>query len=132
MASKVYTAQEMRKMADKEEFKCSFVTRTLNGGIILDRTRDVRAMLLQAADAMDREEKRFIIRSNDDGSFWVSPHRWLKGLCAKATIFSSAFYAKKAVEFENKSKSGRDQLPQVYEIMEDGRLRFVSEEECAK
>lgn len=117
MASKVYTAREMRQAANAEEL----VGRPV-----------VAAILRQAADAMEREEKRFIIRSNDDGSVWVSPHRWLKGHCAKATIFSSAFYAKKAVEFENKSKSGRDQLPQVYEIMEDGRLRLVSEEECAK
>lgn len=57
MASKTYTAQEMREMADKEKFKCSFVTRTLNGGIILDCTNDVRAMLRQAADALEREKK---------------------------------------------------------------------------
>ena len=52
-----YTAQEMRKMVNREKFKCSFVTRTLNGGIILDCTSDVRAMLLQAADLMEREKK---------------------------------------------------------------------------
>lgn len=48
-----YTAQEMREMAGSEKFKCSFVTRTLNGGIILDCTKDVLAMLRQAADAED-------------------------------------------------------------------------------
>lgn len=58
MASEVYTAQEMREMANREKFKCSFVTMTLNGGIILNCTSDVRAMLLQAADLMEREEKR--------------------------------------------------------------------------
>lgn len=122
MESKLYTPDEFRKaiLALK-----SFQGNRLIGLRIED-------MLCQAAEFMERNEKRFIIRSNDDGSFWVSPHRWLKGHCAKATIFSSAFYAKKAVEFENKSKSGRGQLPQVYEIMEDGRLRLVSEEECAK
>lgn len=114
---KRYTASEMREEANKvTRYDCYVAS----------------DMLRQSADAMERAEKRFIIRSNDDGSVWVSPHRWLKGHCAKATIFSSAFYAKQAVEFENKSKSGREQLPQVYEIMEDGRLRIVSEEECAK
>lgn len=53
--SKVYTAREMREMADKEKFKCSFVTRTLNGGIILDCTSDVRAMLRQSAEVLERE-----------------------------------------------------------------------------
>ena len=53
--SKVCTARDMREMADKEKFKCSFVTRTLNGGIILDCTSDVRAMLRQAADSLERE-----------------------------------------------------------------------------
>ena len=115
--TKGYTAREMREVAS---------------AIILPELATVAAMLRQAADMMEREEKRFIIRSNDDGSVWVSPHRWLKGQCAKATVFSSAFYAKKAVEFEKKSKNGREQLPQVYEITEDGRLRIVSEEECAK
>lgn len=54
--AKIYTAQAMREMANREKFKCSFVTRTLNGGIILDCTSDVRAMLCQAADLMEREE----------------------------------------------------------------------------
>ena len=58
MESRIYTAQEMREMANREKFKCSFVTRTLNGGIILDCTSDVCAMLRQAADALEREEKR--------------------------------------------------------------------------
>lgn len=55
---KIYTAQAMREMANREKFKCSFVTRTLNGGIILDCTSDVCAMLRQAADLMEREERR--------------------------------------------------------------------------
>lgn len=118
MATKVYTAQEMRDAADLRE--------------AWGDKDEVNNMLRQAADALEREEKRFIIRSNDDGSVWVSPHRWLKGHCSKATVFSSAFYAKQAVRFEEKSKSGREQLPQVYEIMDDGRLRLVSDEECAK
>ena len=132
-SSSVYTAQGMREMANAVDD----VSINDNGEYYYEKHDKfnpdlVRDMLRQAADMMERDEKRFIIRSNDDGSVWVSPHRWLKGHCAKATIFSSAFYAKKAVEFENKSKSGRDQLPQVYEIMDDGRLRLVSEEECAK
>lgn len=76
--------------------------------------------------------KRFIIRSNDDGSVWVAPHRWLFGNVFQATAFSSAFYAGQTVKFEQKSRSGREQLPQVYELLENGELRFVSEEECAK
>lgn len=55
--SKIYTAQAMREMASREKFKCSFVTRTLNGGIILDCTSDVRTMLCQAANALEREKK---------------------------------------------------------------------------
>lgn len=117
MVSKTYTAAEMREESNKvTRYDCYVAS----------------DMLRQAADMMERDEKRFIIRSNDDGSVWVSPHRWLKGHYAKATVFPSAFYAKKAVEFEKKSKSGREQLPQVYEIMEDGRLRIVSEEEVEK
>lgn len=115
--AKIFTANEMRARANLESNTWG------------DRT--TAAMLRQAADFMERKEQRFIIRSNDDGSVWVAPHRWLKGHCAKATIFSSAFYAKQAVKFEEKSKSGRERLPQVYEIMEDGRLRFVHEEEGA-
>ena len=55
MASKAYTAQEMREMAGEEMFKCSFVAMTLNGEIILDCTNDVQSMLEQAADALERE-----------------------------------------------------------------------------
>lgn len=52
-----YTADEMREMANREKLKCSFVTRTLNGGVILDCTSDVCAMLLHAADLIEREER---------------------------------------------------------------------------
>ena len=128
---KTYTAREMREFADAIAGDlCGNGHRSVK--YTYDDLIPVIESLRQAAEAVERDEKRFIIRSNDDGSVWVSPHRWLKGHCAKATVFSSAFYAKKAVEFEKKSKSGRAQLPQVYEIMEDGRLRIVSEEECAK
>lgn len=164
MENKVYTADDMRKVAYKlngdvcvtnrgelsamlsqaadaleelDELKNNHLKKVeaalRRANLIgMDCDREIARLKAQLADAMERDEKRFIIRSNDDGSVWVSPHRWLKGHCAKATVFSSAFYAKKAVEFEKKSKSGREQLPQVYEIMEDGRLRIVSEEECAK
>lgn len=115
---KIYTPKELRARANTES------------NIWGDRT--TAEMLRQAADFMEQKGQRFIIRSNNDGSVWVSPHYWLKGHCAKATIFSDAFYAKRAVDFEKKSKHGREQLPQVYEIMDDGRLRFVSDEECAR
>lgn len=76
--------------------------------------------------------RKFIIRSNHDGTVWVSIHRWLLGNNKKATTFSDPFYAQKVVDFELKSEAGRSMLPTVYELLEDGSVRIVKKEDIVK
>lgn len=53
------TAREMRKFIGLEKFRCTFVTRTVGhpDGIIIDCTRDVVAVLRQAADSEEKSAK---------------------------------------------------------------------------